>query len=1251
MHIIRRQTLQIDLKASRQKAFEIQAMIQKVYEEDLLPLISERLDALTQKGETVYIPRLVLDLGDVNFDNLQASLKQSFEKAWDKWLKELPFSSPKMARELGLTPQNTSATVRPEDIISKMHPTAVRRLSQAERMLRSLSFFLKNGRLPWWEDADDEETLTTNTSTSSSTSNNTSGDSSAFDRLLNNLMQLAPKTLVESLAQIISQSPSTLQRLLWQSTTATKLQLITLLWSKLDKATTQALIELLREGGTSRANAEQLLSEVLISTYYQQSSNNTDINAAFWQTLESNLNKRQTLSARQREQLSNLAEGRAYSTTTNRDKKAMQHAALIANEAPLAYNTEIDILRYFLQKGSLPSWADLPNAQAFELWLSELIRVEPDAILSLLSRLSKSSEGEVAFRRLATRLNDEQFEELSALLLPKAWLPIYTFLWQTLVPRQNLAGRTTVAVRIKTFILHIRYWQNLNPSEALRTDADGFMAQLSQFLSTTTALSEERWVSYLKAFEPSLVEFIKQVDSDPLPVEIQDSTPLDSPLDTNPTPEDTILSDTNTSPAFDSKQDAQAAVWLAWAQTNSLPWWTSDALEEVVPMSFSDWTASLLKQSPTLLREALRLSTNQRRKRILQNLERQLSPTLLAELVNSLQPATGGFALILRELSLQTAQHLALSFDTWISPSERQSWQVLLEVLAQDNIADNDSTTVSELALQAIRLSAKRYQLAPEAVLRLWTRLAQDLEDDFPRLAAVADVLDKLLRRPIETFSEDERVITPLSTEDLPDTDIEKQALSTWRNFLQQTTSPDAQDKRALIEAFRQLAIRRVAVLRNLFQTNLVRRTARQQLLEHFPDLIPAVLSVVQNTPFANLSTALNDAERFLASVSPAPANLVQSQFYDIVLLEAVAGQTRQLNMTLLAERLLVRFNMDYPFAPSFWAMDLNDMPSVFHKAFEGLKTLQTLKSTPQDNTTLSFEDEAEQYLEQYRLEKDTTSNETIQTQLAKELSTQDEEANLDATNNTVESDNKVVTANPVNTVAPDTTNKTEDTKLTEQDATAPNTETEQQKQARLRRLAFSTLKNTNAKAKPQSTKDNKKADKKGPKKPTEEVYFINNAGLVILHPFLPQFFKVLNIDLKNPEQALRAVHLLQYIVTKRTHTPEEELTLNKLLCGVPLSSPVPAGLDDMTEQERQTADMIIKAATGNWTAMKNTSVDNFRVTFLQRGGRITETSEAFVLRVNSSPLDLLLQTMPWAMGILRYSWMPKMVTVEWATG
>lgn len=163
---------------------------------------------------------------------------------------------------------------------------------------------------------------------------------------------------------------------------------------------------------------------------------------------------------------------------------------------------------------------------------------------------------------------------------------------------------------------------------------------------------------------------------------------------------------------------------------------------------------------------------------------------------------------------------------------------------------------------------------------------------------------------------------------------------------------------------------------------------------------------------------------------------------------------------------------------------------------------------------------------------------------------------------------------------------------------------------------------------------------------------YIGNSGLVILWPYLGRYFEMLemleNGGFINQESALRAVHLLQYLVTGRMETPEYELALNKILCNLAIDEPVSLGIE-MTDREIEISDSLLNGIIQNWEMLsKGTSVETLRGTFLIRDGKLNDNSDHWHLQVDPAPFDMLLDTMPWGISIIKLSWMEKLLQVSW---
>ncbi len=167
---------------------------------------------------------------------------------------------------------------------------------------------------------------------------------------------------------------------------------------------------------------------------------------------------------------------------------------------------------------------------------------------------------------------------------------------------------------------------------------------------------------------------------------------------------------------------------------------------------------------------------------------------------------------------------------------------------------------------------------------------------------------------------------------------------------------------------------------------------------------------------------------------------------------------------------------------------------------------------------------------------------------------------------------------------------------------------------------------------------------------PLEEIY-ISNAGMVLAHPYLSRLFEMLELmeahQFKDSDHAERAIHLLQYMTDASTHTPEYQLVLNKLLCGVTSEKPICSGIE-ITDGEQEIVEGLIQGMIANWSAIGNTSVEGFREAFLQRTGRLLLKSDHWVLQVDPKPFDMLLDRLPWSITTIKYSWMPRRLQVEW---
>ena len=160
----------------------------------------------------------------------------------------------------------------------------------------------------------------------------------------------------------------------------------------------------------------------------------------------------------------------------------------------------------------------------------------------------------------------------------------------------------------------------------------------------------------------------------------------------------------------------------------------------------------------------------------------------------------------------------------------------------------------------------------------------------------------------------------------------------------------------------------------------------------------------------------------------------------------------------------------------------------------------------------------------------------------------------------------------------------------------------------------------------------------------------VDNAGVVLLHPFLRTFFAAVGLlegkGFRDAAARHRAVCLLQWFAFPERAEDEHRMPLSKVLCGVPLEDVVPR-LGGPTEAERAESEALLQHVVAQWTVLKNTSPRGLREAFLQRKGLLRSEEAGWVLHLEARPYDMLLERLPWGISHVRLSWMTRLLRVE----
>ena len=167
-----------------------------------------------------------------------------------------------------------------------------------------------------------------------------------------------------------------------------------------------------------------------------------------------------------------------------------------------------------------------------------------------------------------------------------------------------------------------------------------------------------------------------------------------------------------------------------------------------------------------------------------------------------------------------------------------------------------------------------------------------------------------------------------------------------------------------------------------------------------------------------------------------------------------------------------------------------------------------------------------------------------------------------------------------------------------------------------------------------------------------DEGLYVSNAGLVILHPFLPTFFKGLNLlndenQFTSVETQTKAAILLYYLQCGFVAYKEWEMPLNKILCGMASEELI---IDDilLNEYEKEECNLLLQSVIEYWTALKGASIEALQTTFFQREGKVTFKENHWLIQVERTGVDILLDRLPWGIGTVKLPWFKEIMFVEW---
>ncbi len=164
----------------------------------------------------------------------------------------------------------------------------------------------------------------------------------------------------------------------------------------------------------------------------------------------------------------------------------------------------------------------------------------------------------------------------------------------------------------------------------------------------------------------------------------------------------------------------------------------------------------------------------------------------------------------------------------------------------------------------------------------------------------------------------------------------------------------------------------------------------------------------------------------------------------------------------------------------------------------------------------------------------------------------------------------------------------------------------------------------------------------------------ILNAGLALLSPWFVRLFTMVNLldkekrGFKSEQAKIRGVFILQRLASPDRHEwRESELAFNRILVGLPFSTPIPTELE-LYREEVEAIESMLAGVKAYWKVLANTSVEGFQSSFIARKGHIEKRENSWLLRVEPRSYDMLLDSLTWSYTPIRLPWLKEWIDVIW---
>jgi hypothetical protein len=124
----------------------------------------------------------------------------------------------------------------------------------------------------------------------------------------------------------------------------------------------------------------------------------------------------------------------------------------------------------------------------------------------------------------------------------------------------------------------------------------------------------------------------------------------------------------------------------------------------------------------------------------------------------------------------------------------------------------------------------------------------------------------------------------------------------------------------------------------------------------------------------------------------------------------------------------------------------------------------------------------------------------------------------------------------------------------------------------------------------------------------------------------------------------------LHYMATGKKGTPEYSMFLNKLLCGIDPTEPIPATMR-LTIKHQQLVEEYMRALMEKWdmSVFGAMTLGGFRHSFILREASVLPNGKNWILKnVPEKAWDFVLDRFPDRLSVIEKPWFNYVINVEW---